>query len=238
MRMIRLLLLAAISAVVLSLAAHAQTTVNASFTNTDGTFTFDESTGVLNLNNTEMFSSASHLTAIQGLGPYGMPNCYPSGCVGGTLSFNTGTLVSGESYTDLTSNTFGHQATFNAGGKFMISYPGGEGLTFSGMFSAGATWTNVGNNTWQFTGQIANGMLTIDSHVFLIPQLVTIQLTTQGTAPGIHTNKGLVVFTDRNGTSNGSFTVAPEPGSLVLFGSGLVAVGLFTRRKLAIQREP
>jgi hypothetical protein len=237
MKIIRVCVLISTALMLLPLSALAQETVNASFDNTDGTFTFDEATGVLNLNNTTEFSSASHLTAIQGLAGLGMPNCASSGCLNGTLSFATGTLEAGESYTDLTSNAFGHTATFNGGGNFMIAYPGGKGLMFSGTFSAGATWTNVGKNTWEFTGQIADGMLTIDSKIYLIPQVVTIQLTTQDTAPVNHTNKGMVVFTDRNGTSNGTFTVAPEPGTLALFGSGLIAIGLVTRRKFSGRSE-
>ncbi len=64
----------------------------------------------------------------------------------------------------------------------------------------------------------------------MVPTAVTVQLTTVGSAPVFHTNKGTYTFSDSGGTTN--FSVAPEPGTLTLFGSGLIAVGFFTRRKL------
>jgi len=238
MKVWRLALLIA-AVICISLAASAQT--NITFTNNDGTFTFDEDSAAGNPTYDELTLGAisnglgadGTLTGISGLSAFGIPNqsltfpCSPD-CLG-TISLTTGTLESG--------SILG-SAKFNPGGTFSVDY-NGLGIIFSGTFSK-AKWVSGGSgtNVWTFIGTIMNGTLTVDGQTYTIPTAATVQLTTVGGANGTpvyHTNKQTYTFSDNQGTTN--FSLAPEPGSLVLFGSGLVVVGLLTRRRSTGQRE-
>jgi hypothetical protein len=224
MKGIKVLLLT-VAVVMVSLAASAQTSVI--FTNNDGTFVYNNSSTELTLGaetfGTSTFGAAGELTAISGLSGFGIsdnsatfPGCSPT-CLG-SITLTTGTLATG---TILTS------ATFNPGGNFMVSYT--NGVSFSGSFSS-ASWTQIATNTWVFSGTVMGGTLTVGGNTYTIMTAATVQLTTVGAAPGIHTNKGAITFSDSGGTTN--FSVAPEPGTLALFGSGLIVVGMLTRRRL------
>jgi hypothetical protein len=219
----------------LSLGASAQSVI---FTNNDGTFTSDGntvSTSTLSLG--AGGKGASVLTGITGLSGFGIPNnaviyngndtCTPA-CLG-SLTLTTGTLASGSLLTTSAST----MATFNAGGTFMVSYT--DGVSFTGTFQSGATWSSIGKNTWAFNGSIMNGMLTIGGNTYMITQATTVQLTTTGAAPVITKNKSGAItgitFKDSGGTTNFMAPV-PEPGTLTLFGSGLIGIGLFTRKRL------
>jgi hypothetical protein len=76
-----------------------------------------------------------------------------------------------------------------------------------------------------------NGTLILNGTDYAISTAATVQLTTVGDPATYHTNKKTYTFSDNQGTTN--FSVAPEPGSLALFGSGLIVVGLITRRRLS-----
>jgi len=222
--------LLALMTLVLPFAASAQV----EFTNNDGTFT---STG--NAVGTSTLSlNSSDLTGISGLGGFGVPNnsvtwnsgtgtCTPA-CLG-TMTLTTGTLASGSL---LTSNA-AEPATFNAGGSFKVSYT--NGVSFTGIFQAGAAWISTGKNTWTFSGSIMDGMLTIGGNTYMITQAATVQLTTTGSAPVITKNKSGTVtgitFKDGGGFTNFMAPV-PEPGTLGLFGSGLIGIGILARKKL------
>jgi len=223
--------LLALMALLLPFAASAQVV----FTNNDGTFTSNGNTvGSSTLSLGAGGTAMGSLTAITGLSGFGIPNnsvtypnCLPT-CLG-SISLTTGTLASGSL---LTSNTI-QPASFNAGGSFTVSYA--DGVSFTGTFQAGASWISVGKNSWAFTGTIVNGMLTIGGNTYVISQAATVQLTTTGDAPVITKNGGGVItgitFKDSGGTTN-FMTPVPEPGTLSLFGGGLIAIGMLARKKL------
>jgi hypothetical protein len=238
MKQLRLLpVVLAVASFSFSLAASAQT--NIAFTNNDGTFTFDEDSATGNPTYDELtlgaisngLGSASTLTGISGLSAFGIPNqslvyangtCSlagsPTACLG-SISLTTGQIASGS----ITSS-----ATFAPGGSFSVDYTG-LGIIFTGSFSK-EKWISLGGGTWTFIGKIMDGVLTVDGQQYTIPTAATVDLTTTNAGATFHKNKDTYTFSDNQGTTN--FSLAPEPGSLVLFGSGLVAVGLLTRRRL------
>lgn len=237
MKLTRLLVFAALAAF-LPLVASAQDGVV--FTDNDGIFTYNQSTSVLDLG-VSIYDGTGHqypgtLTAISGLSAFGIPDnavswnpltdtCTPA-CLG-SLTLQTSTLQTG------TVGTNSGSATFNPGGFFRAAYT--DGVVFKGSFSS-ASWTLIGPDTWTFSGIIMDGTLKIPlaGGGFLTFNNIngaTVQLTTFGAAGVEHKNKNEITFKDSGGTSN--FSVAPEPGTLTLFGSGLIAVGMFTRRRLA-----
>lgn len=234
MKLIRLLLLTAAVACI-PLAASAQT--NVIFTNDDGTFVYDNTTQELTLGSVNYASgsigAASQLTAISGLSSFGIsdqavafPTCEPT-CLG-SLTLTTATLASGS----ILSN-----ATFNPGGTITVNYSGlaSGTVTFSGTFST-ASWTmNPGGNSWTFSGTITNGTLMINGSDIPIPTAVTVQLTLTGSGATFHKTKNAYTFSDGQGSTN--FSVAPEPGTLALFGSGLIAIGFITRRKFGAKAQ-
>ena len=240
MKLSRVLVLAAI-AVALPMAALAQQQVV--FGNNDGTFTYNEITTTMSLGSvhvdggSSMLGSAGVLTELGGLSNFGIPDasatynpntgtCTPA-CLG-NITFTTGAAIAGTN----TITATGGGAHFGMGGDFTVSYT--NGVTFSGSFSH-AKWINVGAGNWAFTGYIMNETLTIPmsgggSETFSNINAGTIQLTDTGNLGSNHPNKSAITFKDSAGSTN--FSVAPEPGTLTLFGSGLVALGTFARRRL------
>jgi hypothetical protein len=203
--MVKKILLLAVLALALPMAAFASSTID--FTNSGGTLT-GSSSGVS--------LSSSTLIAVNGF--------FGSGLITGTnlgsVSFTTGALTSGSLSGD---------ATFAGGGSFTITGNGVDGIPsgviFSGTFSGPVTLTGtqLANGTWSYTlsGPISGKLYTGFSTVASTVQLVF------STHKGPLANGGSATI-----SSGDSFVVVPEPGTLSLFGTGLIGLAGLVRRKL------
>ena len=203
--MIKKVLLLAVLALALPLAAFASSSIDAS--NKGGTIT--GSASGLSLNNSTLF-------AIDGL--FGNSGQIVGSNLG-SVSFTTGALTSG--------TLSGGTMTFASGGSFTITGNGSNGVPnsviFSGAFSGPVTVVeNLGVNgtaSYTITGALSGTLYT---------GFKTIGATSQIT---VFVHKGTLA----NGAavaSGDTTIVVPEPGTLSLFGTGLIGLAGLLRRKL------
>jgi hypothetical protein len=179
---------------------------------------FTNSGGTLSGTNSGLTLTGSTLIAANGLG---------GGLITGnlgTVSFSTGVLSRG---------TLQMGGTFATGGAFSITGNGTggipNGVIFNGSFTGPVTWTLVtlANGTHNYT---LTGSLTGTWYAGGTVNGATVQLT-------INTGHGF--FNGQTTVSSGdtNFTTVPEPGTLSLLGTGLIAVGGIVRRKLETLRS-
>jgi hypothetical protein len=175
---------------------------------------FTNSGGTLAGSNAGLALSNSLLIAVNGLNGGGLV----TGGLG-SVTFSTGALTSGD---------LQNGATFAAGGSFIITGNGTNGIPnsviFNGSFSGPVTWTLVtlanGTHNYTLTGSLTGTWIngaTVNG--------ATVQLT-------INTGKGFFngSTTISSGDTNISTTV-PEPGTLGLLGTGLVGLAGALHRK-------
>ena len=182
-------------------------------------------------------SSSSSLINVSGAGPL---DCSGKAACNGTVGYTT-TLTSGLN-ANLIDNVGGSPTNFSSGGRFIIKGDGGTGpggLVFNGSFT-NATWTYVGTCTgtttcgvqggyweWQLSGNVT-GVFYDNGHKGTgMGAAVTLSTQQFKTDPFL---KG----TGTIGISSGGTTlggIVPESGTLILFGTGLVGIALFAKRR-------
>ena len=180
---------------------------------------FTNGGGTLSGTNSGLTLTGSMLIAANGLG-----GGLITGSNLGTVSFSTGVLSGG---------TLQMGGTLAAGGAFTISGNGTggipNGVIFNGSFTGPVTWTliTLGNGTHNYT---LTGSLTGTWYAGGTINGATVQLT-------INTGRGF--FNGKTTVSSGdtNFTTVPEPGTLSLLGTGLIAIGGIVRRKLQMLRS-
>ncbi len=134
----------------------------------------------------------------------------------GSLSFTTGAFTSGNAQ---------QGGTLAAGGSFVITGNGTNGVPngviFSGTFSGPVSWTPtlLANGTHNYT--LSGALVSANGQVG-----ATAQLT-------VNTGKGFFNGSVRLESGDTSLSV-PEPGTLSLFGTGLIGLAGAIRRKLSL----
>jgi hypothetical protein len=181
---------------------------------------FQNNGGKMSTNGITLSLNGSTLTSFNALGG----STYTGNL--GTVKFTTGTLNSG---------TLGTSASFNAGGSFTIAGNGNNGIPngvlFTGSFAGPANWVgtynpagNGGLGNWTYTlegtihGTLSNGTAAFGGTVqfsFDVPGSREF-----GRGQTVRLNSGVTTVT------------VPEPGTLGLFGTGLIGLAGLIRRKL------
>jgi hypothetical protein len=134
----------------------------------------------------------------------------------GSVSFTTGAFTSGNAQMG---------GTLAAGGSFQIVGNGTNGVPngviFSGSFSSAPTWT---------LQTLANG-----THNYILEGAIVSTGGQVGATTQLTINVGKGFFNGSAKLSSGDTNlVVPEPGTLSLFGTGLIGLAGIVRRKLSL----
>jgi PEP-CTERM motif-containing protein len=181
----------------------------------DNQIDFTNSGGTLTGSNSGLSLSNSVLIAVNGLNGGGLV----AGTNLGSFSFSTGALTSG---------SLQMGGTFAAGGTVSIVGNGINGVTlgtiFTGSFSSPVTWSMIlaanGTHNYILTGAISG---TFSNGATVNGAMAQLTINTKG----LYNGKTSISSGDTNLSS-----VTPEPGTLVLFGTGLLGLAGALKKKI------
>ena len=173
---------------------------------------FSNSLGTLAGSSAGLTLTGSTLSEVVGLGGNG-----PVSGDLGTVSFSTGSLISG---------SLASTATFASGGSFLITGNGTNGIPSGVIFSSKFTSTV----TWTYSSTLSNG-----SEVFDISGTISGGSTIQGYA--VLSSNGFATVSGTLGSGNTIISTVPEPGTLALLGAGLAGLAGMIRKKKLFGRE-
>ncbi len=144
----------------------------------------------------------------------------PSGHALGSVYFSTGALTSGTIWTGGTFSSVGSQFVIASIGTYGLP----KGIIFSGTFVGPISWTLVSHSHY--------------TYVFTLSGEIKGKLngrTVTGTTTQTIVSYQNQWFQDHQGSIRlgGTHLNTPEPGTLGLFGTGLIALAGIMRRKLA-----
>ena len=142
----------------------------------------------------------------------------------GTMGFDTGPLISG---------SLENGGVFAGGGKFVIATNGTSGLPdgviFTGSFSGDVLWQpqllSNGARQYTLTGPISGTLVEGGQNIAVVG--LTVQLTVTIGKNGVVDWRSITIA---SGVTN--LTPVPEPGTLGLLGTGLVAIAALVRYRL------